>query len=139
MNLLIFQAVVVSIASLAFFIFPNANSAFWILSAISAQLYLIMYFIMFITAIRLRYTHPEVKRPYKVPFGKFGIWFFSLLGATGCLVAIGICFIPPLQLNVGSLLVYESFLIITLAIMCLIPYWIYRVRHPGWKMESHRK
>ncbi len=134
-NLLTFQAIIVSFASLAFFILPNASSAFWILSAISAQLYLIMYFLMFITAIRLRYTQPKEIRPYRVPFGKFGIWFFSCLGALGCVVAFCVCFIPPNQLDVGNLFVYESFLIITLAVMCIIPYWIYRVRHPGWKRE----
>lgn len=133
MNLLIFQATIVSLSSLAFFVLPNASSAFWILSAISVQLYLIMYFIMFLTAIKLRYTHPDVVRPYKVPFGKFGIWFFSLLGALSSLIAFCICFIPPNQIDVGNIFVYEIFLIATLAIMCIIPYWIYRARHPGWK------
>lgn len=134
-NLLLFQAIVVSLASLAFLFMPNASSAFWILSAISVQLYLIMYFIMFLTALRLRYTQPHVERPYRVPFGKCGIWVFSLLGCISSLIAFLICFIPPDQIHVGNIFVYEGFLIVTLLIMCLIPYWIYRVRHPGWKKE----
>ncbi len=132
MNLLWFQAIVVSIASLAFFILPDANSAFWILSAVSAQLYLVMYILMFLTAIRLRYTHPDVKRSYKVPFGKFGIWFFSLLGVASSFIAICVFFVPPSQIVVGNLFVYEAFLIVSLGVMCLIPYLIYRKRHPGW-------
>ena len=40
---------------------------------------LISYIWIFLAALRLRYTHPEVERPYHVPLGVAGIWIGSLL------------------------------------------------------------
>ena len=42
-NLLLFQAVIVTISSLVFLYMPTLSSSYWILSALSAQSYLIMY------------------------------------------------------------------------------------------------
>lgn len=132
MNLLFFQAIVVSIASLAYLILPNADSAFWILSAVSAQIYLIMYILMFLAALKLKHSHPNLKRAYQVPFGKVGMWVFSGMGILSSAGAICVFFFPPSQFQVGNIVVYETFLIGTLAVMCLVPYLIYKARHPGW-------
>lgn len=61
-HLLIFQGIIVTIATILFMNMPSASSAFWLLSAMAIQLYLIMYFFLFITLIRLRYTHDHVER-----------------------------------------------------------------------------
>ena len=135
-NLLVFQGFIVTLASFAFLFMPNASSAFWILSVMSAQLYLIMYFLMFLAAIKLRYSHPNVERPYRVPFGKGGIWIFGILGCVSSLLGFLMGFVPPSQLKTGDLLFFEGFLIIGLIFMCAIPYIIYHFRHPGWKPES---
>ncbi len=139
-NLLFFQGVVVSIASFVFLFMPTASSAFWILSAMSAQLYLIMYVLMFLAAIKLRYSHPHVVRSYRIPYQMPGIWFVGLLGALSCTAAFLLGFVPPGQLSVGSLWFYEGFLGIGIGLMCLIPYLIYRFRDPSWhpkKEELH--
>ncbi len=52
-RLLFFQALLMSITSLVFLYLPQVSSAFWMLTALSAQSYLIMYILMFIAAIRL--------------------------------------------------------------------------------------
>lgn len=135
-NLLFFQGIVVSFASLAFLLLPTASSAFWILSALSAQLYLSMYFFLFLSGIRLRYLHPRVERKFRVPFGSFGIWALGILGITSALFGFFIGFVPPAQLHVGNLFVYEGFIFIGLFIMFLIPYLIFRFRHPRWHPEN---
>lgn len=135
-NLLVFQGIIVTIASFAFLFMPNASSAFWILSVMSAQLYLIMYFLMFLAAIKLRYSHYQVERPYRVPFGKAGIWLFGLMGCASSLIGFLMGFVPPSQLKTGTLFFFEGFLIIGLILMCAIPYIIYHLRHPGWKPEA---
>jgi len=134
-NLLLFQGVVVTIACLVFYFMPSASSAFWILSAISVQLYLLMYILMFLAAIKLRYSHPDVPRPYRIPYRKHGIWFVGSLGVISSLFAFFMGFIPPGQLKVGSLVFYESFLIVGIFIMSLIPYLIFRFRKPDWHPE----
>lgn len=131
-NLLLFQGIIVTIASLVFLYMPTASSAFWILSAMSAQLYLIMYVLMFLAAIKLRYSHPEVPRAYRVPYKMPGIWIFGSLGAISSTLAFFLGFVPPAQLKVGSLWFYEGFLFIGIGAMCLIPYLIYRFRSPNW-------
>jgi len=102
------------------------------LSAMSAQIYLVMYILLFISAVRLRYTKPHVPRAYKVPYASKGIWIASILGVIACVFAIILGFVPPTQIEVGNLIFYESFLIIGLLIMSAIPLIIYQMRKPEW-------
>lgn len=131
-NLLLFQAIIVTISSLVFLLMPNLSSSYWILSALSAQMYLVMYVFMFAAAIRLRYTRPLVPRAYKIPHPHKGMWFIASLGILSSLFAIIITFYPPKQLHVGSVVFYESFLLGGLLLMILIPLAIYQCKKPHW-------
>lgn len=135
-HLLLFQAIVVTLVSFVFLLMPSASSAFWILSAMSVQLYLLMYIVMFLAAIKLRYSHPHIKRTYKIPFRMHGIWWIASIGTISSVFAFFVGFIPPAQLDVGSLWFYEGFLIFGIFIMCLIPYLIYHFRKPSWKPKK---
>ena len=134
--LLVFQGIIVSLASLAFLWMPSASAAFWILSAMSAQLYLIMYVLMFLAAIKLRYSHPHIVRTYRVPYQMRGIWFVGSLGAVSSLGAFCLGFVPPSQLEIGNIWLYELFLFGGILAMCLIPILIYRFKNPSWRPES---
>lgn len=138
-HLLLFQGIIVTLAAFVFLFMPSASSAFWILSALSAQLYLLMYILMFLAAIKLRYSHPDVPRPYRVPYRMPGIWFVGSLGAISSLFAFLIGFVPPGQLKVGNLFFYESFLLGGIFFMSLIPYLIYHFRDPSWHPEFDEK
>ncbi|HNA62193.1 MAG TPA: amino acid permease [Rhabdochlamydiaceae bacterium] len=131
-HLLLFQAIIVSVTALVFLEMPSISASFWILSALSAQSYLIMYILMFISAIKLRYSKPHVPRAYKVPYKAKGIWLMAILGIISSLFAIFIGFVPPAQLQTGSLFFYEAFLILGLFVMCGIPLIIYQFRKPSW-------
>lgn len=131
-HLLIFQAIIVTIASCVFLFMPNLSSAFWILSALSTQIYLVMYLLMFMAAIRLRYTRPNVPRAYKIPAPHKGMWFVASVGALTSLAALIIFFIPPKQLNIGNVWAYESFLIIGLLSMSAIPLILHSFKKPSW-------
>jgi len=133
-NLLLFQAIIVTISSLVFLTMPSLSSSYWILSALSTQIYLVMYILMFMSAIRLRYTRPQVPRAYRIPHPHKGIWVISAFGITSCIFAILLVFIPPRQIHIGSLLFYESFLSIGLITMCLIPAIIYSFKKPEWQL-----
>ncbi len=130
--LLFFQAIIVTCSSLVILNMPTLSASYWILSALSAQSYLVMYIMMFIAAIRLRYSHNHVPRVYKVPYKTPGIWFFSGIGILASLFAIFLGFVPPTQLQVGSLFFYDGFLIAGLGIMIVLPLIIYQFRKPSW-------
>ncbi len=133
-NILFFQGVIVTIVSLVFIIMPNLSSAYWILTALSTQLYLIMYILMFLASIKLRYSHPKVPRAYKIPHPHKGIWIISTLGIVACVFGFLLVFIPPSQIQVGNLFIYEAFLLTGLLVMCGIPLVIHTYKKPSWNL-----
>lgn len=136
-NLLIFQASIVTIASLVFLFTPSLSTAYWILIALSAQIYLLMYFLMFIAAIRLRYTKPNVHRTYRVSKGNLGMWIVAGVASIASLFAMVVGFFPPSQLPIGNFLAYELFLILTLVLLFILPLIIYQSRKPSWMPTIH--
>ena len=136
-NLLFLQATMISLAGIVILIVPNVNTAFLLLTSLAVMLYAIMYIIMFIAAIRLRHTQPNVKRPYKVPFGLPGMWVVSGVGMLTVLACLIIGFIPPGDsFSSKMILSYELFLIIGILVMIVIPILIYKFRKPDWKKSA---
>jgi len=131
-GMLVFQGIIVSILSIVFLTMPNVNSSFWILLALTTQLYVLMYILMFLAAIVLRYKRPKVERAYRVPFGNFGMWAVAGVGILSSIFALIIGFFPPEQLETGSLLFYELFLSIGIVIFCAAPFIILLFKKPSW-------
>ena len=134
-HIMIVQALIVTVLALVFLLMPTISSAYWILTALTAQLYLLMYILMYIAAIRLRYSRPDVPRAYKIPGGNAGMWLVAGVGLVGAIFAIALGYVRPAQLETGSLLFYEAFLILGLVIMCGIPLLIYHFRKPSWAQQ----
>jgi amino acid transporter len=44
----------------------------------------IVYLLIFPAVIKLRYSHPDVPRPYRIPWGKFGLWTAGILTTAWC-------------------------------------------------------
>lgn len=59
---------------------PAVQSAYQILGQMATLIYLAMYLIMFVTAIRLRYTKPLKTRPYRLAGGNLGMWAVGVIG-----------------------------------------------------------
>lgn len=131
-SLLLMQGIIVTLVSCVFFIMPTVSSAYWILNALVAQLYLLMYVLLFAAAIRLRYTRPDVKRSYKIPGGFVGIWAIAGLGLVGSFLTFVIGFFPPAQIAVGSTFFYVLFLLLTVVLACLAPSLILWFKKPSW-------
>lgn len=134
-NLLFFQAIIVTIASLIIIYMPNLNVAYWILSALSSQMYLLMYILLLISGVVLRYKRPEVERPYQLPFKNIGMWVCCILGVLSSIFAIYISCFPPKIFQIKSILIYELLVIGGLAVCIVIPLIIYQCRKPHWKIE----
>ena len=135
-SILIAQAIIVMVLSLVFLFMPSVNSSYWILVALAAILYQVMYVLMFISAIVLRYKHPGVPRLFRIPFGNAGIWIVALLGIAGSVFGFIFAFIPPGQFDTGKLIHFESFLIGGTLLFLIIPLWIYSIRKPSWHIKT---
>lgn len=127
-SLLILQGIIVSFLTLAFLLFPSVSAGYWLLGVLGAQIYMLMYLLMFATGIRLRYKCPERTRPFCIPFGNYGIYFVAGVGIIGSLLTFIIGFIPPNRIHFGSILRYEILLVIGLVIMSAPPVIIYRLQ-----------
>ena len=123
-NIMLFQGGIVTVLSLCFVAFPTVNSSFWILSAIAAQLALLAYILLFAAAIRLHHHRPEVKRAFRVPGKKWGIWIFSGMGIIASLVVILLGFLPPSQVITSDVVSYEVTLVIGIVIFTCVPFLI---------------
>ena len=95
-NVMLIQAVVVSLLCLLNLAL-DMNRVFYVLTIISAQIYLVMYALMFISLIRLRVIRPNVERPFRIPGGMIGVCLVGGVGLMGCLVGIVFGFFPPSQ------------------------------------------
>ena len=120
--MLVTQAMIVTVLSTLFLFMPSVNGSYWLLTALAAQLYMLMYFIMFIAAIKLRLSQPNHIRQFKIPGGMFGMLFVAGVGIIGVIATLAVSFIPPDGINVGSTARYELTLIIGLILMCSPPF-----------------
>jgi amino acid transporter len=110
-NILFIQGIVCTFLCLAYLLLPTIEGAYFALSALAAQLSLFMYAILFLASIRLRYSHKDTPRPFKIPGGNWGIW---LVAGTGFLLSTSIVllgFVPPSKVNLGNVFYYELFLV----------------------------
>ncbi len=120
-TILIFQAILVSIIITAFFVIPSVNGAYWLLNVLAAQLYMLMYALMFLASLVLKCRNPKKPEHYRIPGGFFGHILVALLGLIGSLGAFFICFIPPENVSIGNPVHYEFLLVITLILLSFLP------------------
>jgi len=125
-GILFTQALIVSGLALIYVIFPTVNKSFWILSVITAQLALLVYVFLFAAALKLFHHKPDVKRHFRIPGKKVGIWTVCLLGGGSSLIVMALGFFPPGQISIRSVLSYELMLITGMVATCAIPFWIYK-------------
>ena len=116
------QAVIVTILSALFLFMPSVNGSYWLLTALAAQLYMLMYLLMFAAAIKLRISAPEHPRAFRIPGGMAGMLLVAGIGIVGGLTTLVVSFMPPEGINVGGVSRYELTLVTGLCLMCLPPF-----------------
>lgn len=126
------QAGIGTLFALMFLFEPTISASYWILSALTTQLLVIMYVLMFAAVIRLRYTQPDRDRPYRIPGGKPGVWVMAGLGIAGCVFAFYVGFVPPSQISTGDHTLYICLMVFFTALLSLPPLVIARFRKPSW-------
>tara|TARA_Y100000815_G_C13336316_1_gene497973 strand:+ start:243 stop:1631 length:1389 start_codon:yes stop_codon:yes gene_type:complete len=124
-NVFIWQAVVGSLLATVYLFMPTISSSYWMLNVLTSQLTMFMYILLFISAIRLRYTHPNISRGYKIPGGKIGVWLVAGMGLLVSVLTLGLGFIPPSQINIGNPWFFEGFLITGILVFSIPAFWLY--------------
>ncbi len=128
-----------TIWALVYAILPGGvDSSYWILFSLTTAVYIMMYILMYAAAIRLRYTHPNVKRPFTIPGGKVGIWVVGRWGIVAMAILLMLTLIPPSQISfIGRSPVFYLELIAAGALVVLaIPLVICTLKKPGWNLAG---
>jgi amino acid transporter len=132
-HILATQAVVITIIALLYAFIPTVSSAYWIFTALATQVYVIMYVLMFVAAVRLRRTQPDHPRGYRVPALKL----LCFVGGLSSAVAFLIGFVAPSQLAHISPVVYVAMIAVGILVLGVIPpLLLHRFRRPAWKTAS---
>ncbi|HEY2810654.1 MAG TPA: APC family permease [Rhabdochlamydiaceae bacterium] len=123
-RILILQAGMVSIFCFCLQLVPNVNTYYWFLMSLSTGLYMLMYILLFLAALKLK----RPQQGYRVPLGMRTA--SCALGLIACVITIIVGFQPPADMVMGSKINY--FLIIMgsffLMVLPVISFWIYQKR-----------
>lgn len=117
-KILILQAILVTILCTGFLLFPGMNAIYWLFTSLSTELYVLMYIIMFLAAIRLKAQHTDRQGAFHVPGGKIGHHAICFLGLLGCIATFLIGFIPPSEIAIEKASYYR--LVYTIGIFLMI-------------------
>jgi amino acid transporter len=126
-RILMAQAIVVSAFCLSIQLVPSINSFYWFLMALSTGLYMFMYILLFLSALKL--GRPD-KNPssYQIPYGIRTL--SCAAGLIGCLLTIAVGFKPSPDVIIESNLRYAG--LIGIGFMVLISpvllLWLYQHR-----------
>jgi amino acid transporter len=127
------QGTVITLIALLYAFIPSVSHAYWIFAAMATQVYLIMYVLMFIAAMRLRRAQPDHPRGYRAP----ALGLLCVLGVLSSVAALVIGFIPPAQFGHSNPLIYGAVILAgILAIGIAPPLLLDRLRKPEWKAPS---
>tara|TARA_B100001964_G_scaffold206437_1_gene237505 strand:+ start:79 stop:1461 length:1383 start_codon:yes stop_codon:yes gene_type:complete len=125
-NIMLLQAAIVSLICFLG-VLINLNTVFYVLTVVSAQIYLVMYALMFVSVIVLRFKKPNIKRSFRIPCGKTGLW---LVAGTGFLTSVlGICFmfVPPEMKEVAiSAAWFTRTTLVAFAVVIIVPFILYK-------------
>lgn len=135
-RILICQAILVSALCCIFFLVPNVNTFYWFLTGLSTDLYLLMYLLMFLSAIKLHYRLRFRDPSFKIPGKTLGLWITCILGICGCLLTLFISFFPPQELNISfaryALLILSGNLIMVAPVFL---FYYYKKRNSSIKCD----
>ncbi|MFC3981696.1 APC family permease [Streptosporangium jomthongense] len=132
-NILIIQGVVVTVIASLYLFMSNVSTVYFLISALAVSLYIIVYMIMYASAIRLRYTRPDLPRSFRIPGGMAGMWAVAGIGFLAVAFAFVLSFVPPAQLPVGSPGLYVALVAAGAIVFTGAPLVIERFKRPSWK------
>ena len=131
---LVTQAVIGSVISLLYVFMPSVNQAYWILSAMTVELLCIVYFLVFASLIRLRYSQPDTPRAFTIPGGKAGTWLIGGMGVAGVVLAFVVGLMPPSYFPDAA--GYVGAVLIGTFLLAAPPLVFLKMKKPEWMKKS---
>jgi glutamate:GABA antiporter len=125
-SVLILQGTLASVLALAMIFVNNINTYYWMLTALVAQTFLVMYFLMYISVVRLRITKPDAPRPFKIPGGKLGLTVIVGLGMVTAAFVFFLGFIPATSLSTSGTIAYVAVMAIGMIAIIGTPFLLHR-------------
>jgi len=127
------QGVVITVIALLYAFIPSVSHAYWIFAVMATQVYMIMYVLMFIAAIRLRRSQPDHARGYRAP----ALRLLCVIGVISAAAALVIGFVPPSQFGHSDPAVYAVLILAGILLIGVIPPLLMdRFRRQQWKAPS---
>lgn len=129
-SLLMVQAVLISLLSVAYVVIPGINKVFIIITNTGTVLYCLAYTLMTLGYIKMRRENPNESHPFKV--GKKGnglAYAISILLLVTIVFALTVTFMNNTMLNLVFVAVFAL-------VFFMIPLVIYKNRKPSWKITD---
>lgn len=119
-RVLFLQAIVYSILLGAYLLFPNINSSYWILSALTAQFALLYYIVLFSAAIK------QLRKLKQNFINRMLTFILPSMACAVCIFGIIVGFLPPDQIPFGSTLRYELMMGLCFVAVGFLPVFVLR-------------
>ena len=136
---LLVQGVGGTVFCLLFLFLPNANATYGMLTAMTAQVIVVMYVLIFAALIKLRYSQPDTERAYRIPGGRIGVWVVGGAGILACAFAFVCGFFPPgdwAAWTTAERIQYYVTMSVGFLVLTAPPFVLRLVKREGWpRME----
>ena len=132
-NMLVIQIFIVLVLSSTFLIMPSIYAAFAMLVAITSQFTVVMWIMVFVSAIRLRFTKPDASRVFYVGERNTN-WLLVSMSCVAifmCICGFVLGLFPPSFSHVKNVFQYTVILAIADLVIIAIPLiwiWLHRKR-----------
>jgi amino acid transporter len=132
-GILILEAVIFTVISLAFWAMPTVGASYWLLLQIASLIGMVYIMILFASLVRLRYKGSQTENHFRIPGKNWGVWVTALLGGSSCVFGFVVGLIPPEQTQVGSTAIYVTTLLSGVFIGFSIPAIMLKIAKKGLK------
>jgi amino acid transporter len=129
-NTLLMQALFGSLLASIFLFMPTLKSAFWLLIALTSQFTVLVYVLVFISAVVLRYTQPNLVRPFCIPGGNVVIVLMCIMAVIVCLGGFVLGWFPPKQIGFFSQSEYVGYIMLGDVLVLGIPLVLLLLQKP---------
>ena len=132
------QAIVISLVSVLYIVVPDVNSAFLIITITTTILYCVVYILIAIAAVCLRYKMPDLDRPFRLGSKGNGLmWTISILSIISIVFTIIVSIIPPSILKPNQYTGYIIYQVVATVVMIAIALIIFKFKKPEWKKDNN--
>ncbi|MDQ8035873.1 MAG: amino acid permease [Pedobacter sp.] len=137
-GVMMLQGVIGSLFTIAYISIPSVNTAYWIMSAMTTEVLVIMYILIFGAVIKLRYSNPDKPRPYRIPGGTAGVWIIGGTGLVALLLAGYFGMLPPSGMDFTTPTIYVTIMILGTVALAFTPFLFLLFRKDSWKEKAQK-